>query len=224
MGQYGRFQTRMQGSDRKGTIATFMTLFLGDENERLSTETWNHINLELVPHAFEKVTTNLIWKNFTNEWDKVKNFDPSNNWHEYDIMWTPEHITFTIDGVERRREIHTDTNFNEALADINKKHHIIMNFWTPDWCADQKTSMVLALIQIDGQPPLIALEVARLPLCLRTLISRKASSFLRWRIYMLNQVMTTNLISRRSRKSPKSPTKSMVIQIGRFFLPLRKAA
>jgi len=96
----------MQGSDRKGTIATFMTLFLGDENERMSTENWNHINLELVPHAFNKVTTNLIWANFTNEWDKVKNFDPSNNWHEYDIMWTPEHITFTIDGVERRREVH----------------------------------------------------------------------------------------------------------------------
>merc|ERR1711899_270642 len=88
-------------------------------------------------------------------------------------------------------------------------------------CAGKKTSMVLASIQKDGQPPLIALEVAQLLLCLRTLILRKASSFLRWRIYMLNQVMTTNLISRRS---PKSPTKSMVIQIGRFFLPLKKAA
>merc|ERR1712223_40332 len=91
-------------------------------------------------------------------------------------------------------------------------------------CAGKKTSMVLALIQKDGQPPLIALEVAQLPLCLRTLISRKASSFSRWRIYMLNQVMTTNQISRGSRRSLKNPTKSMVIQIGRFFLPLKKAA
>merc|ERR1712156_1342979 len=32
------------------------------------------------------------------------------------------------------------TNFNEALADITKKHHIIMNFWTPDWCADHLES------------------------------------------------------------------------------------
>jgi beta-glucanase (GH16 family) len=138
--QYGRFMTKMQGSDRHGTIATFMTLWLGDEEEKFSFAGWNHINLELVPHAFNKVTTNLIWKNFTNEWDKVKNFDPSNNWHEYDIRWTPEHITFIIDGVERRREIHTDDDFNEALADINKKHHIIMNFWTPDWCAEHLES------------------------------------------------------------------------------------
>jgi len=86
--------------------------------------------------------------------------------------------------------------------------------------------MVLASIQTDGQPPVIAMEVARLPLCLRTLISRKASSFLRWRIYMLNQVMTNHLVKTIviTRKSPKSPTKDMVMQIGRFFLPLRKAA
>jgi len=31
--QYGRFVTRMQGSDKNGTIATFMTLWLGDEEE-----------------------------------------------------------------------------------------------------------------------------------------------------------------------------------------------
>jgi len=40
---------------------------------------------------------------------------------------------------------------------------------------------------------------------------------------MLNHLVTTIVISR-SRRSPKSPTKDMVIQIGRFFLPLRKAA
>ena len=34
--QYGRFMTKMQGSDRHGTIATFMTLFLGDEEEKMS--------------------------------------------------------------------------------------------------------------------------------------------------------------------------------------------
>jgi len=38
---------------------------------------------------------------------------------------------------------------------------------------------------------------------------------------MLNHLVTTIVISRRS---PKSPTKDMVIQIGRFFLLLRKAA
>jgi len=110
-----------------------MTIWLGDEEEDFSVAGWNHINLELVPHAHDKVTTNLIWSGFKNEWDKVKNFDPSNNWHEYDIRWTPDHITFIIDGVERRREIHLEDDFNEALHDLSKKQHILMNFWTPEW-------------------------------------------------------------------------------------------
>merc|ERR1712088_1018395 len=90
-----------QGSDKHGTIATFLTLWLGDE-----------------------------------EGDLVKNFDPSNNWHEYDIRWTPNHITFIIDGVERRREVHTEDDPHAAVQDLDKKQHIIMNFWTPDWCAE----------------------------------------------------------------------------------------
>jgi len=113
--QYGRFVTRMQGSDKHGTIATFLTLWLGDEEEDFSVAGWNHINLELVPHHDDKVTTNLIWANFTNEGDSVKNFDPSNNWHEYDIRWTPNHITFIIDGVERRREVHTEADPHAAV-------------------------------------------------------------------------------------------------------------
>ena len=98
---------------------------------------WNHINLQLEPHNFNKVTTNLIWSGFTNEAEQFKNFDPSNNWHKYDIRWTPEHITFLVDGVEKRREVYTTEDFNEALADLNKKQHLIMGFWTPNWAADK---------------------------------------------------------------------------------------
>jgi len=97
---------------------------------------WNHINLEVKPHAKNKVTTNLIWANFTNEGERIKHFDPAQDWHEYEIQWTPEHITFIIDGVERRREVHTDDDFNEALNDLNKKQHLIMSFWTPNWAAE----------------------------------------------------------------------------------------
>ena len=134
--QYGRFVTKMQGSDRKGTLAAFCTLWLGDEEEDFSIAGWNHVNLELVPHRERTVMTNLIWANFTNEAQSVANFDPAQNWHEYDIRWTPEHITFIIDGVERRREVHTEDDFNEALDDLNKEQHLIMSFWTPNWAAD----------------------------------------------------------------------------------------
>jgi len=33
--------------------------------------------------------------------------------------------------------VHTTDDFNEALADLNKKQHLIMGFWTPNWAADK---------------------------------------------------------------------------------------
>jgi beta-glucanase (GH16 family) len=47
---YGRFKTRIQGSDRRGTLASFLTLFTGNDQTPLNFENWNHINLELKPH------------------------------------------------------------------------------------------------------------------------------------------------------------------------------
>ena len=42
---HGRFKTRMQASDRKGTLASFLTLFTGNANMPLNAENWNHINM-----------------------------------------------------------------------------------------------------------------------------------------------------------------------------------
>jgi hypothetical protein len=39
----------MQGSNMKGTLTSFLTLWLGDDEEEFSMAGWNHINLEIVP-------------------------------------------------------------------------------------------------------------------------------------------------------------------------------
>ena len=57
-----------------------------------------------------------------------RNFDPGNNWHEYEIEWRPNTIAWYIDG----REVRRDTNTVPVL-DMNKEHTLIMNFWTPTW-------------------------------------------------------------------------------------------
>lgn len=101
---YGRFVTRMKGSNMQGTLASFLTLWLGDDEEEFGIEGWNHINLEIVPSQHHKVNTNLIYSGFTNDWAPVNDFDPSDEWHTYAIDWTPNYIAFKVDDNEVRRE------------------------------------------------------------------------------------------------------------------------
>ena len=49
-------------------------------------------------------------------------------WHDYEIVWKPNEVYWTYDGVEVRRE--TDTT---AARDLNKASALYMNFWTPQW-------------------------------------------------------------------------------------------
>jgi beta-glucanase (GH16 family) len=78
----------------------------------------------LTPHKNNKVTTNLIWSGFTNWGETVQNFDPAQNWHEYEFTWTPDYVAFAIDGNEVRREDHTseraENGVNAGVEDLNK--------------------------------------------------------------------------------------------------------
>ena len=60
---------------------------------------------------------------------------------------------------------------------------------------------------------------AQPPLCHRMLLLKRASLFLRWSLKIVNNNV---LMSRKTQRSQKSPMKDMVMQTGRFFLPLRR--
>ena len=40
---------------------------------------------------------------------KIENFDPANDWHTYEMSWTPEYISWAIDGMEIRHVPHNDS-------------------------------------------------------------------------------------------------------------------
>jgi len=115
---YGRFVTRMKGSNMKGTLASFLTLWIGDDEEEFSIEGWNHINLEIVPSEKHKINTNLIYSGFTNDWVPIKDFDPTDEWHTYQIDWTPDYIAFRVDDNEVRRDL---AEGSAAVQDLDKE-------------------------------------------------------------------------------------------------------
>ena len=52
----------------------------------------------------------------------------ADDWHTYELAWTPKYISFSIDGVERRR---MNAHDNEAVNFMHKAQSLRMNFWTP---------------------------------------------------------------------------------------------
>jgi endo-1,3-1,4-beta-glycanase ExoK len=48
--------------------------------------------------------------------------------HTYVIEWTPDYISWSIDGTEVRRTLATES---PGVSFNNKQQHLMMNFWTP---------------------------------------------------------------------------------------------
>ena len=123
---YGRFTTRMQGSDKQGTVGSFFTYWTGPG---WTQEGWNEIDVELVPSVKENpFSLNVIW-----EWQQqVQNynadFQPGSDWNEYVVEWAPTYVQWELNGALVRRDENTDD-----VLFLTKNCHLMMNFWTPTW-------------------------------------------------------------------------------------------
>ena len=77
------------------------------------------------------LSTNVIYgdgHNKLEDHDYAPSFDPKDEWHTYAFEWTPNYISFSIDGKEVR---HMDANSHDAIHFTNKAQSLRMNFWTP---------------------------------------------------------------------------------------------
>ena len=119
----------MKAPDRKGTVSSFFTYWDGPN---FSPAGWNELDIEIVPSVGDTpFSTNVIYgdgKAKQEEHDYAHHFDPHDDWHVYEMEWTPEYISFALDGREVR---HLDSNTNEAIKFMNKAQSLRMNFWTP---------------------------------------------------------------------------------------------
>ena len=130
---YGKFVTRMKTGAHNGTVASFFTYWNGPN---WTEGQWNEIDVEIVPsemkHGKEPFSTNLIYGSGTNYHKQEQAYEPmSHDWdayHVYEIQWTPDYISWHVDGKEVRK---TWASSSEGVRFMNKTQHVMMNFWTP---------------------------------------------------------------------------------------------
>ena len=123
---YGRFRTRMQGADLKGTFYNFITMWTGNNYDNFDDSDWNLIEMSVFPTHGSG--TNIMYGDHESRF-KYHNWHPDSDYHDYEIEWTPDYITYSIDDKVIRKETGAE------MRRQNKKQNISMSFWTPHWDA-----------------------------------------------------------------------------------------
>ena len=126
--KYGKFVTRMKAPDQKGTVSSFFTYWDGPE---FKPEGWNELDIEIVPSVERNpLSMNLIYgdgHDKVESHDYAHGFNPHDEWHTYELEWTPTYVSWTIDG---HRVRHSDLS-DPAVGNLDKAQSLRMNFWTP---------------------------------------------------------------------------------------------
>ena len=125
---YGKFITRMKAPNKKGTVSSFFTYWNGPN---FYPGGWNELDVEIVPSVDKNpFSMNIIYGDGVSKHeshDYARGFDPADDWHIYEMSWTPDYIAWAIDNKEVRRVPSSDASV-KAMA---KGQSVMMNFWTP---------------------------------------------------------------------------------------------
>ena len=125
---YGKFITRMKAPNKKGTVSSFFTYWNGPD---FYPGGWNELDVEIVPSVQgNPLSMNVIYgdgekKRETH--DYKNSWDPKDDWHIYEMAWTPDFIAWSVDNKEVRRV----TSSDPSVKLTNKPMSVMMNFWTP---------------------------------------------------------------------------------------------
>ena len=118
----------MKAPDRKGTVSSFFTYWDGPN---FTPEGWNELDLEIVPSVEENpLSMNIIYgdgREKVESHDYAHRFNPHDDWHTYEMEWTPHYVSWSVDGHELRHlSLH-----DPAVEHLHKAQSLRMNFWTP---------------------------------------------------------------------------------------------
>ena len=98
----------MKAPGKKGTVSSFFTYQDGHHVPA----GWNELDIEIVPSVGAKpLSTNMIYGHGHEKLESheyAEDFDPKDEWHTYTLEWTPEHVSWSVDGKELRKAESTD--------------------------------------------------------------------------------------------------------------------
>lgn len=120
---YGRFEVRYKAMQNDGMLASFFTY-----HECEGVEEWNEIDIEIMGRYTDNVQFNTITPGQINHVRAhyVK-FNPSLDYHTYAFEWTPDYVSWFIDGNEVYRQQ------DEHIKTLNRPQKIMMNVWNPTY-------------------------------------------------------------------------------------------
>ncbi|MBN8705906.1 MAG: family 16 glycosylhydrolase [Bacteroidetes bacterium] len=125
---YGRFEVRMKSTPNEGVLSTFFTYFDGTPENPWASGKWNEIDIEILGRYRNDVQVNTITPNQTNHVSHVwTDFDPSQDYHTYAFEWTPDYVSWFIDGILIRKQT------GDHIKTLIHPQKIMMNTWNPDY-------------------------------------------------------------------------------------------
>ena len=134
---YGKFKTKIKQPNKKGTVASFYTYWDGPG---FYPGGWNEIDMNIVPSLTSNpLSMNAIYGDGHYKMEDhayAERVGIDDDWHTYEMEWTPDYISYSIDGNEVR---HLNAKDHDAVKFMRKAQHLRMNFWTPNfhaWGAD----------------------------------------------------------------------------------------
>ena len=143
--KYGRFEARMQMVSSPGTVSS---MFLYYDNSYMGNgEPWEEIDIEVLGKNPSKFQSNILSNSKENQNSSEGLHDVVNpaanaGYHTYTIVWTPEYVSWELDGVEVRRDVSGVNKSKQGLEQVNTLVHeesLRFNLWlsgSPDWVGD----------------------------------------------------------------------------------------
>ncbi len=120
---YGRFEVRMKTSYREGMLTSFFTYYDGG-----GIGTWNEIDIEILGRYSNDFQMNTITQGQTNHVGHYQMAtSPHYDYHTYAFEWTPEYVSWFVDGIEVLKQ--TDTH----IQNLTLPQKIMMNIWNPTY-------------------------------------------------------------------------------------------
>ncbi|MGE5431806.1 MAG: family 16 glycosylhydrolase [Syntrophomonadaceae bacterium] len=139
---YGRFEVRLKSFQKDGMLASFFTY-----HEISTTADWNEIDLEVMGRFSNNVQFNAITSGQVNHVrSNYVDFNPSLDFHTYAFEWTPQYVSWFVDGTEVYRQT------GAHILTMNKAQKIMMNVWNPaypNWAGTFNPSSLPAFAYYD---------------------------------------------------------------------------
>jgi len=120
---YGRFETSIKSAYREGMLSSFFTY-----HDEAGTQNWNEIDIEILGRYPNDVQFNTITPGQANHVGHYPLFtSPHLDYHTYAFEWTPDYVSWFIDGVEVLKQT------GSHIQTLTKAQKIMMNIWNPQY-------------------------------------------------------------------------------------------